>query len=259
MAKNTEHYNLTKPEQEDFYNIDIISENFEKIDLALKNIQTTAEEGGANAVILETIRTDVVLIKNNLNMIGNNINDMKSAIDNTNSKINGVQSSVNTANTALETVKTGINTANSGISGLQNSVGIANTNINGTNVLVDTINTNTIAIKGIASTNNTMIGMVKTTLDTVNSSVVKGSVKSVQRGVITIMSTSTNASEEIQVPISYVNVAKTVVNLEGNMIPAQLDGRTNRVYLMINPTALIIKTVDIPRTMLATYQVIEYY
>ena len=72
MADYSEHYNLKKPSQEDFYNVDDFNDNADKIDAALYaadvKLGQAAQEG-----TLEDVKTDVAGVKADIASVSNKI------------------------------------------------------------------------------------------------------------------------------------------------------------------------------------------
>ena len=57
--KITEHYNLHKPDQDDFYYVDVLNENMDKIDTVLKETQTAVSNPAEQAPVFKIGRAHV--------------------------------------------------------------------------------------------------------------------------------------------------------------------------------------------------------
>ncbi len=55
--KITEHYNLHKPDQDDFYDVDVLNENMDKIDTALQETQTAVSNPAGQAPVFTPAET----------------------------------------------------------------------------------------------------------------------------------------------------------------------------------------------------------
>ena len=62
MADYSEHYNLKKPLQEDFYNVDDFNDNADKIDAALYAADVKLGQAAQEST-LEDVKTDVAVVK----------------------------------------------------------------------------------------------------------------------------------------------------------------------------------------------------
>lgn len=60
--KITEHYNLHKPDQDDFYDVDVLNENMDKIDTVLKETQTAVSNPAEQAPVFTPAETRSSLV-----------------------------------------------------------------------------------------------------------------------------------------------------------------------------------------------------
>ena len=81
MKQETLNYKLTKDSQEDFYNIDTVNLNLDKIDVQMKKNEDGCKENSDEIVMLkgegyagETIRNNAVAIENNRKAIDKKVN-----------------------------------------------------------------------------------------------------------------------------------------------------------------------------------------
>ena len=95
MADYSEHYNLKKPSQEDFYNVDDFNDNADKIDAALYaadvKLGQAAQEG-----TLEDVKTDVAGVKADIADVKNDVASVKT-------NVSGVKTDVATVSTKIGT------------------------------------------------------------------------------------------------------------------------------------------------------------
>lgn len=95
MADYSEHYNLKKPSQDDFYNVDDFNDNADKIDAALysaeQKLGQAAQEG-----TLEDVKTDVAGVKADIADVKNDVASVKT-------NVSGVKTDVATVSTKIGT------------------------------------------------------------------------------------------------------------------------------------------------------------
>lgn len=72
MADYSEHYNLKKPSQDDFYNVDDFNDNADKIDSALYAADVKLGQAAQEST-LEEVKTDVAEVKSGVTAVSNKI------------------------------------------------------------------------------------------------------------------------------------------------------------------------------------------
>ena len=72
MADYSEHYNLKKPSQEDFYNVDDFNDNADKIDMALYSAEQKLGQAAQEST-LEEVKTDVTGVKADIADVKSNV------------------------------------------------------------------------------------------------------------------------------------------------------------------------------------------
>ena len=72
MADYSEHYNLKKPSQEDFYNVDDFNDNADKIDAALYAADVKLGQAAQEST-LEDVKTDVAGVKADIAAVSNKV------------------------------------------------------------------------------------------------------------------------------------------------------------------------------------------
>ena len=96
MADYSEHYNLKKPSQEDFYNVDDFNDNADKIDAALYaadvKLGQTAQES-----TLEDVKTDVAGVKADIADVKNDVASVKTNVSGVKTDVAAVSNKIGTA------------------------------------------------------------------------------------------------------------------------------------------------------------------
>ena len=65
MAGQTKNFGFRKDSEEDYYSIDVVNDNLDKIDAAIKNVKTEAEnKDGGNADMIDGMHADDFAKKN---------------------------------------------------------------------------------------------------------------------------------------------------------------------------------------------------
>ena len=72
MAEYSEHYNLKKPSQDDFYNVDDFNDNADKIDMALYSAEQKLGQAAQEST-LEGVKTDVTGVKADVADVKSNV------------------------------------------------------------------------------------------------------------------------------------------------------------------------------------------
>ena len=83
MADYSEHYNLKKPLQEDFYNVDDFNDNADKIDAALYAAEQKLGQAAQEST-LEGVKTDVTGVKADVADVKSNVAAVSNKIGSTN-------------------------------------------------------------------------------------------------------------------------------------------------------------------------------
>ncbi|MFJ7916715.1 MULTISPECIES: hypothetical protein [unclassified Lysinibacillus] len=116
MPKSTPNYNLEKPNQDDFYNVDVQNKNMDKIDTTLKVLDNkiadgvTHEDLNAIDVKLDDINSKSDQIKQNTETIKTTTNSTKIVVDNTKTTVDSTKTKVDAIDTRTSTMNTNINT-----------------------------------------------------------------------------------------------------------------------------------------------------
>ena len=272
MAEFTPNFNLKKPNEDEFYNIAYFNENMDIIDKKLKEV-------GQN----EQLQSDVTEIKGTTEDIKTSIGSAEDL--SSNPTIFGRLAEIK------ETLTTKFNEVISKITSVDSKIGTT-TDTGGTSsaggifaklnkLLTDWTTTRASRIDSIysytqTSTTSSSTGTLSQKLNYIRTLIgassdsgtttlfgllkglsSKGSVKSVQRGVITF------DEREINIPLSSINTSKTIVLINGSIMEHSTSNIVNPIiYNLISTNltlAVPLETYGPSAAYRVSWQVIEFY
>lgn len=234
MATLTENLKLTKPDTDEFYNIQVQNENMDIIDEeitkainnpTLDEILALLENTtyGLNALknLLSTGGVDLTPVTSGLSTVNTNVSTVQSTLNNSTYGLSALNTDIDNVQSALNNSTYGLSAIKSAVNGRANEATVVATKAlleNGTYGL-SALNNDLDIIQNIL--NNGTYG-----LSALRNTAGQGCVKSVQRGIVKQQTPpsgaiggglSTNVANEapyIDIPINSVNTNKSIVILQ---------------------------------------------
>ena len=242
MATQTTNIGLTQAAESEYYSVDVVNENLEKIDTALGDIQNAV--GGSNSVSdrigshddteagtvfgdlnivkVQTgqISTDAAEIKTKVNGNADKLGAMKKVTDSTNT----VAATINTRTVAMEedidsllgkadNINTVASSNGTKLDSALSKIDTANTQITNTRNLVSTVNTN-------VSSNGTKLDTLADKSDVISDQVqtVGNDVNTVKTDVASIKTTVESTSGKVDTAITNIEATKSAVESNGTKL-----------------------------------------
>lgn len=134
MADYSEHYNLKKPSQDDFYNVDDFNDNADKIDAALYAADVKLGQAAQEST-LEDVKTDVAGVKADIADVKNDVASVKTNVSGVKTDVAAVSNKIGTA-----TDTGGSSTAGTSMAKLNNLLTSSDNLITSMNSLTELIN-----------------------------------------------------------------------------------------------------------------------
>lgn len=117
MSTNTPNYNLEKPNEEEFYDVNVQNGNMDKIDTVLKTLDDKIADG---------------VTHEDINVVNGKLDDIKQGVDGINIKSDQIKQNTETIKTTTNATKTVVDNTK--------------TTVDSTKTVVDSINSRTISI-----------------------------------------------------------------------------------------------------------------